>query len=176
MRLAPLADHEWDEQAHEALSRFLPSSRRNAEGAGNALATLIRHPDLAKAFLGFSGYLLTRSTLPARLRELAILRVAARRGCAYEWTHHVAMAAEVGLSETEIEDAGRGKADGELESAVLAAVDELDRDSNLSDPTWAALTRHLDERQRMDLVFTIGAYCLLAMAFNSFGIEPEHER
>ena len=102
--------------------------------------------------------------------------MAARRGCNYEWIHHVAMAAEVGLTQAEIEDAGQGRAAGELDSAVLAAVDELDRDSNVSDPTWAALARHLDERQRMDLVFTIGAYCLLAMAFNTFGVEPEHER
>jgi AhpD family alkylhydroperoxidase len=176
MRLAPLADDEWDEQARAALSGFLPSSRRNAIGAGNALSTLIRHPDLTKAFLAFNAHLLARSTLPPRLRELAILRVAARRGCAYEWTHHVTLAAEVGLTEAEIEAAGQGKAAGELDGAVLAAVDELDRDSNLSDPTWATLAQHLDERQRMDLVFTIGAYCLLAMAFNSFGVEPEHER
>jgi len=176
MRLAPLPDEEWDEQARASLSRFLPPERLNAEGAGNALATLIRHPDLARAFLGFNGYLLSRSTLPARLRELAILRVAARRGCAYEWIHHVTMAAETGLSEAEIDAAGQGKAAGELDSAVLTAVDELDRDSTLSDPTWAALARHLDERQRMDLIFTIGAYSLLAMAFNTFGVEPEHER
>jgi 4-carboxymuconolactone decarboxylase len=176
MRLAPLPDEEWDEHARASLSRFLPPERLNAEGAGNALATLIRHPDLARAFLGFNGYLLSRSTLPARLRELAILRVAARRGCAYEWTHHVTMAAETGLSEAEIEEAGQGRAADELDGAVLTAVDELDRDSAVSDPTWATLARHLDERQRMDLIFTIGAYCLLAMAFNSFGIEPEHER
>ena len=176
MRLAPLPDEEWDEQARASLSRFLPPERLNAEGAGNALATLIRHPDLARAFLGFNGHLLSRSTLPARLRELAILRVATRRGCTYEWTHHVTMAADVGLSEAEIEAAGQGKAAGELDGAVLTAVDELDRDSVISDPTWATLARHLDERQRMDLIFTIGAYCLLAMAFNSFGVEPEHER
>jgi len=28
----------------------------------------------------------------------------------------------------------------------------------------------------MDLVFTVGAYFMLAMAFNSFGVEPEDER
>jgi len=27
----------------------------------------------------------------------------------------------------------------------------------------------------MDLVFTIGGYCMSAMAFNAFGIEPEHK-
>ena len=35
---------------------------------------------------------------------------------------------------------------------------------------------HLDERQRMDLVFTIGCYGALAMAINTFGVEPDQER
>jgi 4-carboxymuconolactone decarboxylase len=43
-------------------------------------------------------------------------------------------------------------------------------------PTWAVLTAHLDERRRMDLVFTIGAYNLMAAAFNTFGVTPEDER
>jgi AhpD family alkylhydroperoxidase len=115
------------------------------------------------------------STLPPLLRELAILRIAKRRDCAYEWLHHVKWAARMGLSAAEIEAAGEGKATGELEAAVLTAVDELDVDSRLSDATWATLCEHLDERQRMDLVFTIGGYCLSAMAFNALGIEPEHK-
>lgn len=176
MRLSPLPAEEWGDPARAAVAGLLPEGRRNPLGAGNALATLVRHPDLAKAFLAFNSHLLMHSTLPPRLRELAILRVAHRRGCAYEWTHHVRIGMKAGLSEAEIEAAGQGKATDELEIAVLTAVDELDDDSALSDRTWATLGEHLDERQRMDLVFTIGCYCLLAMAFNTFGIEPEHER
>jgi 4-carboxymuconolactone decarboxylase len=137
---------------------------------------MLRHPVLAQAFLGFNAHLLGRSTLPPRLRELAILRMAHRRQCRYEWVHHVVMGGQVGLTEAEIEAVTRGQADNELDAAVLTAVDELDEMSNLSDPTWATLREHLDEHQRMDLIFTIGAYCLLAMAFNTFGVEPEHER
>ena len=59
---------------------------------------------------------------------------------------------------------------------MLRAVDELGDTCNLSDRTWARLGEHLDERQLMDLVFTIGAYSLLAMALNTFGVEPEQER
>ena len=79
------------------------------------------------------------------MRELAILRVARRCACAYEWAHHVKIAARAGLSEAEIEAAGRGEvaasvasaslassrlasaslASFELDSAVLSAVDEL---------------------------------------------------
>jgi hypothetical protein len=52
-------------------------------------------------------------------------------------------------------------------------VDELAGGCNLSDRTWGTLAAYLDERQLMDLVFTVGAYVLLAMAFNTFGVEPE---
>ncbi len=175
-RVPPLPEDQWDEEVDAALSGMLPRKRRNPRDAGNALGTLVRHPDLTRSFLGFNIHLLFRSTLPPRLRELAILRVAKRRGCTYEWVHHLEMAAQEGLTATEIEDAGEGRAEDALEHAVLRAVDELDADSDLSDATWAALCEHLDERQRMDLVFTIGAYTMLAMAFNALGVQPEHER
>jgi AhpD family alkylhydroperoxidase len=173
VRLTPLPDDQWDGRVRDALAVLVPEHRLNPHGAGNALATLVRHPDLTAAFLTFNKHLMLRSTLPPRLRELVILRVARRRDCAYEWSHHVTWAARLGLSAAEIDAAGEGKATGELEAAVLAAVDELDLGSQLSDPTWATLGEHLDERQRMDLVFTIGAYCMMAMAFNAFGVEPE---
>jgi len=176
MRLPPLPEDEWDERTRAALAALLPPDRRNPQGAGNAMATLARHPDLTETFLPFNTRLLLHNTLPPRLRELAILRVARRCACAYEWTHHVKIAARAGLSEAEIEAAGQGKAAGELDSAVLSAVDELGDTCNLSDRTWARLGEHLDERQLMDLVFTIGAYSLLAMALNTFGVEPEQER
>jgi alkylhydroperoxidase family enzyme len=113
------------------------------------------------------------------------LRVARRSGCAYEWAHHVKTAAKAGLSEAEIEAAGNGKAIGpgeasgtdrdsvtggvgggeparaELDGTVVRAVDELAEGGNLSDRTWSTLAAHLDERQPMDLVFTVGAYVLL---------------
>jgi len=176
MRLGPLPEDRWDERARAALAALLPPDRRNPRGAGNAMATLARHPELTETFLPFNSRLLLRSTLPPRLRELAILRVARRCGCAYEWVHHVKIAARAGLAEAEIEAAGRGEATEELRGAALSAVDELADHCNLSDRTWGTLSEHLDERQLMDLVFTIGAYCLLAMAFNTFGVEPEQER
>lgn len=195
VRLGPLPEEQWDDRTRAALAALLPPERRNPRGAGNALATLARHPDLAEAFLPFNTRLLLRSTLPPRLRELAILRVARRSGCAYEWAHHARIAAKAGLSAAEIEAAGNGEVIGpdgadvsdkpdvvnrvggsELDRAVLDAVDELAGGCNLSDRTWSTLAAHLGERQLMDLVFTIGAYLLLAMAFNTFGVEPEHER
>ncbi|MCY0726072.1 hypothetical protein OVW19_30475, partial [Klebsiella pneumoniae] len=54
--------------------------------------------------------------------------------------------------------------------AMLRAVDELVEHALISDGTWAVLAASLDEQQLMDLVFTVGAYDLLAMAFRTFAV------
>ena len=176
MRLSPLPADQWDDAVRDAVAGMLPEERRNPRGAGTLLSTLVRHPKLTRAYLRFSTYLLYGSTLPPRIREQVILRVAHRRGCIYEWTHHVDMGKEVGLTDADIEAARSGNADNDFDRALFCAVDELDEKSNISDQTWAALTERLDEQQRMDLVFTTGNYIALAMALNTFGVEVEESQ
>ncbi|BCO45143.1 carboxymuconolactone decarboxylase family protein [Mycobacterium intracellulare] len=168
MRLRPLPADQWDEATQQALSAM-----READ-TNNALSTLAHHPALAKAFLRFNVHLLTSSTLPPRIRELAILRVAHRRQSAYEWSHHVRMAKEEGVTEDQIAAVQRGEGLDAFDQAVITGVDELDEKSELSDHTWATLGERLNDQQRMDFVFTVGCYALLAMAFNTFGVQPEH--
>lgn len=161
-RIQPLPYAEWDIEALSVLSpgRKLPPN--------NVLGLLARHPALARAFLTFNAHLLTASTLPARTRELAILRIAWRRRCRYEWAQHVQIARRAGITDEEIAEIRAGAA-----TLISRAVDELDDDSCLSEETYRALAAELDDRQLMDLVFTIGTYGLLAVAFNTFGVELE---
>ena len=49
------------------------------------------------------------------------------------------------------------------------------RDARLSDDTWATLAAELDTQQLMDVVFTVGAYDLLAMAFRTFDVELDDD-
>jgi AhpD family alkylhydroperoxidase len=168
MRLQPLPADQWDEATRQALSAM-----RGAD-TNNALSTFAHHPALAKAFLRFNVHLLMSSTLPARVRELAILRVAHRRDCAYEWSHHVRMAKDEGITDDQIAAVKRGEAADPFDRSVISAVDELEEYSQLSDQTWAALGERLNDQQRMDFIFTVGCYALLAMAFNTFGVELEN--
>lgn len=168
MRLPPLPADQWDEATHKALSAMRDPA------ANNALSTFAHHPALAKAFLRFNVHLLTSSPLPARVRELAILRVAHRRDCAYEWSHHVRMAKDEGITDDQIAAVKNGEAADPFDRAVITAVDELEEKSQMSDETWAALGERLDDQQRMDFVFTVGCYTTLAMAFNTFGVQLEH--
>ena len=159
-RIPPLPYDAWDIDALSVLApgRKLPRS--------NVLGLFAQHPDLARAFLTFNKHLLFDSTLPARTRELAILRVAWRRRCRYEWAQHVLIARRAGVTDAEIAEART-----EASTALARAVDELDADSRLSDATYAELAADFDDRQLMDLVFTVGTYGLLAMAFNTFEVE-----
>jgi 4-carboxymuconolactone decarboxylase len=174
VRLAPLPADRWGDEVDSALSGMLPRWRRNPENAGNALATLVHHPALVTAFLPLNVHLLFSSTLSPRLRELAILRVAHRRGSDYEWAHHVDMGRRTGLTDDDIADAANGTAAG-FDGVVLRAVDELHDASRISDETWAALGEQFDDRQRIDLIFTVGTYSMLATAFNTFGVQLDHD-
>ncbi|MFW0785616.1 carboxymuconolactone decarboxylase family protein [Gordonia sp. CPCC 206044] len=175
MRLTPLPADQWDDDVDKALAGMLPRRRRNPQGAGNALSTLVRHPDLTRAFMPFNVHLLFASTLSDRMREVAILRVSELSESPYEIEHHTGMGQAVGMTVEEIEDARSGVARDRVEQLVLDAVGELHRRSTITDDTWHALGEHLDERQLMDLVFTVGTYRTLAMAFNAFGIQPDRE-
>ena len=172
-RLGPLPLLDWDDRVRAALGVLLASDRINPVGAGNVLTTLVHNPPLTAAFLHFNNYVLRNSTLPERLREVAILRVSQLRECPYLWSHHIPIAHRAGLTDGDIAGIGRGEAGEPADRAVLAAIDELESQSRISDATWAALGEYLDENQRMDLVFAAGCYGLLAVVVNTYGIENE---
>ena len=176
MRLPPLPADQWDDAVDRALAVMLPQERRNPENASNILGTFVNHPDLTKEFLKFNVHLLFNSTLPPRLRELAILRVAHRTDSKYEWVQHVKMGLREGLTDDDIAGVQRGEAADAFDRTVLAAVDELLATYELSDATWSALGERFDKRQRMDFVFTIGCYVTVSMALKTFGVELEQER
>ena len=119
MRVPPLPADQWDDDVDHALSGMLPAERRNPADVGNLLATLVRHPKLTRAFLRFNNHLLFSSTLPPRLRELAVLRVAHLSNSEYEWRHHVRMGQEAGLTDDVIDGIQRGVAADGLDRAIL---------------------------------------------------------
>ena len=171
-RVAPLSDDQIDPEVRERIGG-------GPTGTGptlNIFRTLANHPGLMKRWLVFGNHVLGKSTLPAREREIAILRIGWLCRSGYEWGQHVVMGKAAGLSDDEIARIPQGAAaDGwsDLERAVLRATDELYEDAFVSDATWAELAGSLSTQQLIDLVFTVGQYNLVSMALNSFGVQPE---
>ncbi len=184
-RIPPLPPEQWPEAMGAAIAALRPPHprhsfpRREGRPKGlNALGTLAQYPELAQAFHTFNGHVLFASTLSLRQRELLVLRVATVRESTYEWEQHAVLAADVGLSADEITRIAEDPESAEwslLERAMLKAVDELVVGGAITDATWQALAAELDVHQLMDLVFTVGAYEILAMAFRSFGVELDDD-
>ncbi len=184
-RIPALVPSDWPPAMREALAVLLPDNPRHprlpTEGrpkALNALGTLAQYPELARAFHTFNGHIIYNTSLSPRQRELLVLRVAALRGSEYEWTQHLVQAADAGITDDEVDRVAEGPdAPGwsAFEAALVRAVDELVADALIADDTWACLAAELDVQQLMDVVFTVGSYDLLAMAFRSFGVELDDD-
>src|SRR5256886_9295838 len=136
-RIPPLGNDEMTEETSALLDEVrLP----NAE-AVNIFATLVRHPGLFRRWMPFAGKLLA-GKLPARDRELLILRTAWRCRSPYEWGHHVRLAKAAEISDEEIQRvvAGPDAPEGaSFDRTLLIAADELHADACISHRTWAAL-------------------------------------
>jgi alkylhydroperoxidase family enzyme len=185
-RISPLPPDQWPPEMKDALAALRPPDARHpfpSRDPGrpkglNVLGTLARYPSLARAYNTFNGHVLFATTLTLRQRELLILRVATVRQCAYEWQQHVVLAGDAGLEPDEVARIANAPDAPEwspLERAMLQAVDELIGKGMVAEGTWKVLAAELDEHQLMDVVFTVGAYDQLAMAFLSFGIELDDD-
>lgn len=170
-RLDPLEAEEWDEEVQKIMAPFV-----EADSAYNIFKTLAHHPDLMRRWLVFANHILFKSTLPLRERELVILRIGYLCNAGYEWGQHAQVARKAGMSDEEILSTKSGPDTPGLsgrDRLLMQATDELHAECHISDETWAALERHLDKKQLMDLVFTVGQYNLVSMVLNTLGVQPD---
>ena len=189
-RIAPLELPEWTTEAFAAMEPMRPPEgsaydkrkadrKQQVRRPNNALSVLAHYPELANAFLAFNRHLLYFNTLPGRAIELVVLRVAWLRRSEYEWGQHSAAALEVGLTADEVDRTAADSIEGwdPADALVLRAVDEVHHNHRWSDAIWDELAEAYDTRQIMDLLFTVGAYDTLAVAFNCFDLplDPELE-
>jgi alkylhydroperoxidase family enzyme len=172
-RIPPLPEAEWSDEVRELLPQTTPA------GAGAAaplhiFTTLARHPELLKRWLVFGAHVLGKSTLPARERELVILRTGWLCRSQYEFHQHVRIGEACGLTPDEIRrvtldaDAWTGR-----DAVLVRAADELHADQMIGDATWRELRRSWGEQQIIDLLFAVGQYTLVAMVLNSLGVQTE---
>jgi alkylhydroperoxidase family enzyme len=186
-RVRPLAPRDWPEGMAETLSATLrPDNPRHpvpprdpASPTGlNAMGVLAHHPELTAAYNQLIRHALYFSAIAPRQRELLVLRVAHLRDSTYEWAQHVYQADVAGLAPDEIARVRVGPSAPEWTSsdrALLAAADELVADARIGEHTYEALSAELDTRQLMDVVFTVGAYEVFAMALRTFDVELDDD-
>jgi 4-carboxymuconolactone decarboxylase len=172
-RVQPIPEPEWPESLRGVLEAR-PEALADRLGDNNIFSTLARHEDLFRAWLRLGGFLLGGGVLPARERELLILRTGWNCACAYEWGQHARISERLGMSREEILRVAEGpdaEAWAPQDAALLRAADELHEDSRISDGTWERLAEHYDERGLIEITMLVGHYHLVAYALNSLEVE-----
>jgi alkylhydroperoxidase family enzyme len=178
-RIAPL-EPPYEPEAAAALERRMP---KNSPVPPIALFRLLaRHPVLATAMEPLGNFHLRRgpggASLPARAREVVILRTCARLGCEYEWGVHVAHFAErVGLTPDEIAETvhspGGAPALTGVDRLLVDLVDALHDHGKVGDATWAALAREFSASELLELLVLAGWYHAIAFVANGARVPLE---
>jgi alkylhydroperoxidase family enzyme len=172
VRISPVTADEQTEQMAELLDR----SRRGRDVNLNIYATLARNPTLFGHWLSLAHGLLFEGTLTGRDRELLVMRTAVNCDSDYEWAQHRKFAIAGGISPEEIAAVYSGWSAHPWEPkdrALLAAADELHRESAMSDKSWRELSQHFSTEQLIEITMVVGVYHLVAMLLNTCGVQLE---
>jgi len=141
---------------------------------------LVNSPNAARAFTGVGQFIRYGSKLDPRLRELAILQVGWLARSPYEWSHHVKIGHDFGVTDDDIramidETAGKATPLDDLTRTVLLAAREMTDWGGMTDATFATLQAALGNEQVVDLTLTIGFYNAVVRVLATLQIDVEDE-
>jgi 4-carboxymuconolactone decarboxylase len=137
---------------------------------------MLAHADSAFVpYLGLGGVLLAQLELDPKLRELAILLVAAHTGAEYEWIQHVGISRAIGIDDEQI----AAVKCGDLQAAcldpdariLLCFTHEVLQRPRADDDTFTALRERFPPRQIVELLLVIGSYHMLARVMTTLDID-----
>jgi alkylhydroperoxidase family enzyme len=146
----------------------------------NLFRALVHSPGGARGWSAVGRYIRFGSKLDPRLREMAILQVGYVTRSPYEYSHHVKIGHDFGVSEDDIraiaaETAGHGSDLDPLAKAVLKAAREMTTDLAISEETFTVLRERLGTEILTDLVLTIAFYNAVVRILATIQIDVEDE-
>lgn len=155
--------------------RIAPLPAKGDLPALNIFRTLDHNHELFKGFLALGSHLLRGDTLPAREREIVILRTGWQAGSEYEFGQHTVLGRDAGLTDAEIArlaDAGDGEWTAD-DQALVDMVDQVCSHNMVCDQTWQALASRWNDAELVELLVLTGYYRLVSGVLNSAGVALE---
>jgi len=114
--------------------------------------------------------------VPAREREVIILRIAWRTRSIYEFGVHTILGKQAGLRDEEIRRIGSRLVEenwSEKDLALLKMTDEIWAEDFVSDSTWAQLEKEWVAAELIELVVMAGFYRLAGTFLNTMRVPQE---
>jgi len=150
---------------------------------------LLHVPEMARPASELGHQIRYQGSLSDHDRELAIITTAKAHGCGFEWDSHVDKARAAGVSPRTIAalqngeealscvDSDQADSHGvsgaasvdDTDSVIVGFVQELCRNSTVSEVTWRSTQERLGLSGAVELSTLVGYYTLLAFVMNASG-------
>jgi 4-carboxymuconolactone decarboxylase len=165
-RFPPLTSEQLAPAQKAMVDDLLAGPRTSLNGPFNVL---LRSPEMGNLAQNLGEYVRFRTTVPARLNELAILMTARWWVSQYVWSAHQPIALAAGLRGDVVDDLRAGERPRGMrpdEQVVFAFTAELREQRRVSDRTFQAARDLLGEQGVVDLMATLAYYDLVSMVVN----------
>jgi 4-carboxymuconolactone decarboxylase len=176
-RLGALTEDALDDAGRALWAQVTASRGDRAVNADGSLLgpfnAWLHAPALGARLTDLGTALRFEGTLEARLRELAIITVAAHHRVEFEWWAHSRMARRAGLASELVDAIGRGEAPPiarDDERAVYDVAAQLLADARIDDAAFAAAHAALGDAGLVELVALCGYYTTVSFTLNAFGV------
>jgi AhpD family alkylhydroperoxidase len=167
----------FEEHEHPDLAELV--GRVKARRGGRLLnldKVLLHSPPIADGWRALMGAVRQQAKLDDRTRELAITHVAVLNGADYEYQAHAPLALEAGATREQIDalPSWRGATCFDARDRdVLAYCESMTREIHVPDDVFAAVARHFDTREVVELTVTIASYNMVSRVLEALRVDPQ---
>ncbi len=144
-------------------------------GVRGPFLALLHVPEMCDRLQNLGAYLRYDTTFAPRLSELAILIVARRFDCQYEWFAHEQHAQKGGLAQPVIEAIRERRRPQNMqadEAALYDYANELTTNNSISAPSYRRALDTFGTRGVVELAGIIGYYMMMAMTLLAHDVQP----
>ena len=143
----------------------------------NIYRLMLHSPKLADAWFELNQAVRYGTEIDGQSRELAVIRVAILNHVDYVVrAHGPAYALKEGLTADQVDAVANWQGSNlfsEKQRALLAYVDSMTREIDVSDDVFAEIRKHHSERQVVELTMLIGAYNMLTRFLKALRVDRE---
>jgi 4-carboxymuconolactone decarboxylase len=171
-RLAPLTESDLNDEQRAVLDA-IQSGPRGRLGLVGPFGVFVRAPKIGMATQALGAAVRYETSLPERIKEIAICTVGAHFQAKFEFAAHGPMAIRAGVSETAVEAIRQGETPSFDEPADVVSyrvASQLLGKHRIDDATYAEATDAFGETGLIELVSVIGYYCQISLTLNAFEI------
>jgi AhpD family alkylhydroperoxidase len=174
MRIAPIIPGTKPELAAQEAQIMAERGR-----ISDLYQVLLNSPPIARGWEQMLSAVRNKSSLPAELRELVIVRVAVLNKADFEYQAHIPIALKEGATQSMIDavtnaaylapmPSSAGLSDAQ--QVALLLTDTMTRDIVVPNSLFAEVKKHFDAQGQIDLVATIAAYNMVSRFLTAFHI------